>query len=422
MYALVDCNSFFASCEKAFAPGLKGKPVVVLSSNDGCITALTAEAKAVGLRRGEPIFKFTDVVEKYKVAVFSTNMMLYAAMSKRIVSILRQSVESVENYSIDESFCNLAGYERHYDIEEYMRDLARRIELWTDVPVSVGVAPTKTLAKMGSKFAKTYKGYRSVCMIDTEAKRRKALEIFDLRDVWGVGRRSYEKLRSMGINTPLEFADKSEAWVRKHFTKPGVQTWMELNGYPCIDTAEIIAKQSITTSRSFGDMVTSFEHLKAAIASFTASCANKLRAQDSVAGTITVYLCSNVFRDDLEQYFNAATVDFAVPTSDTIEMTEVAMEVLRSIFKPGIRYKKAGVIVGKVCSEKGVQQILFDRIDNRPERLELSRAMDEINHRYGLKTVSLAVEGEKVQPWKVKCEKRSGDYLTSLDGILTVQI
>lgn len=422
MYALVDCNSFFASVEKVFHPGLRGKPVCVLSSNDGCIVALTPEAKAVGLRRGEPIFKSRDIVERHHVSVFSTNMMLYAAMSKRVTSIIRQSVEQVENYSIDESFCNLAGYEKHYDIEAYMRGMAERIRTWTDIPVSVGVAPTKTLAKIGSKFAKQYRGYRGVCMIDTDEKRRKALEIFDLADVWGVGRRSLEKLHALGVTTPLQFADKPLPWVRNHFSKPGYQTWLELNGHPCIDTAELVSRQSIGTSRTFGDMVSSPDMLKAAVATFAASCATKLRAQHSVAGTVTVFICSNPFRDDLEQYSNAGTAVLNVPTADTIEITEAALRVLDVIWNGRIRYKRAGVMLGAISSDAYVQQKLFDGIMNRPERQDLSRTVDMINHRYGLKTVSLAVEGEKAQPWKVKCEHKTPNHLTDLNEILTVRI
>ena len=183
MFALVDCNSFFCSVEKVFHPGLNGKPVAVLSSNDGCVVALTPEAKAVGLHRGDPIFKSMDIVKAHGVKLFSTNMPLYAAMSERVTSILRSSIAKVENYSIDESFCYLDGYERYYDLESMMRDIVVRIKTWTDIPVSVGIAPTKTLAKVGSKFAKKFKGYRSVCMIDTDVKRRKALELSDLADI-----------------------------------------------------------------------------------------------------------------------------------------------------------------------------------------------------------------------------------------------
>lgn len=422
MYALVDCNSFFCSVEKVFHPGLAGKPVVVLSNNDGCIVALTPEAKAVGLRRGDPIFKVRHIVDQCHVAVFSTNMYLYAAMSKRVTSILRKSVCHVENYSIDESFCDLQGYDDHFDLEGMMRRIARKIKLWTDIPVSVGVAPTKTLAKMGSKFAKQYAGYHGVCMIDSDDKRRKALRLFDLADVWGIGRGTLERLNYYGISTPLEFADKSASWVKARFTKPGQLTWRELNGEPCIDTAEVARKKTICTSRSFGNMVGGLDSLKAAVATFAGSCANKLRGEGSGATSVTVFLCSNRFRDDLEQYGNAASARLLTPTSDTMEITNAALSILARIFRKGIMYKKAGVIVGDIVSISPLQANLFDPIANRPQRARLMRAMDELNHRYGLKTLRLAVEGEDKQPWKVRCEHRSPNYLTNINEILTIRV
>lgn len=327
MIALIDANAFFCSVEKVFHPGLDGKPVCVTGSNDGIIVALTPEAKAVGLHRGDPVFKVRDIVEHNNVTIFSTNMYLYAAMSRRINSILRSCVQRVDQYSIDEAFTYLDGYEKYYNIEEYMRDVVNKIKLWTDVPVSVGIAQSKTLAKMSSKFAKNYKGYNGVCMIDTEAKRRKALELFNLSDVWGIGRQTFQKLNYYGIHSALELANKKESWIRSHFNKAMVQTWMELNGIPCIDTSEVKQKQTICTSRSFGDMVTELDSLKSSVASFAASCANKLRGQDSVSGSITVFICSNNFRTDLEQYSNGSTYTFLTPTSDTIEITKAAMSL-----------------------------------------------------------------------------------------------
>lgn len=422
MFALVDCNSFFCSVEKVFHPGLAGKPVVVLSSNDGCIVALTPEAKAVGLHRGDPIFKVREIVDYYHVSIFSTNMYLYAAMSKRVTNILRKSIHHVENYSIDESFCDLHGYDAHFDLVEMMRGIAHKIKLWTDIPVSVGIAPTKTLAKMGSKFAKQYVGYQGVCMIDNDEKRRKALGLFDLADVWGIGRQTFERLNYYGIHTPLEFADKSESWVKAHFTKPGAQTWRELNGEPCIDTSEVVRKKTICTSRSFGDMVGDVESLKAAVATFASSCANKLRGEGSGAKSVTVFLCSNRFREDLAQYNNAASFTFLTPTSDTMEITNAALNILVHIYKEGIMYKKAGVIVGDVVSISPYQADLFDPIQNRPQRARLMKAMDDLNHRYGLKTLRLAVEGEEKQSWKVKSEHRSPNYLTNFNEILTIHV
>ena len=422
MIALVDCNSFFCSVEKVFHPGLDGKPVCVLSCNDGCIVALTPEAKAIGLHRGDPIFKMRDIVEHNHVKLFSTNMYLYAAMSKRVNNILRSAVPHTESYSIDESFLYLDGMERLFNIEEYMRGVAEKVKLYTDIPVSVGIAPSKTLAKMGSKFAKQYKGYRSVCMIDNDDKRRKALKLFELSDVWGIGRQTLAKLNYLGIHTPLEFADKKESWVRSHFNLPGVQTWKELNGIPCIDTSEVAQKQSISTSRSFGEMVTNIDSLRASVADFAASCANKLRGQHSVASTVTVYIMSNRFREDRPQYDNGQTAILPISTSDTIEITKAALSILDEIYREGISYKKTGVILGNISDASVIQQNLFDDIKNRPARFQLMKNIDNLNHRYGLKTLRLAIEGGDQQAWHAKSEHRSGNYLSDINEILTIRI
>ena len=422
MFALVDCNSFFCSVEKVFHPGLEGKPVVVLSNNDGCIVALTPEAKDLGLKRGDPIFKVRDIVRGGGVTVFSTNMQLYAAMSKRVVSILRKSLSHVEQYSIDESFCDLRGYEKFHDLTELMREISAKIKLWTDIPVSVGIAPTKTLAKVANKFAKKFEGYHGVCVIDTDEKRRKALALFDLSDVWGIGRQTFAKLQYFGIRTPLEFADKSESWVRSHFNKPGVETWFELNGTPCIDTTEVVRNQSICTSRSFGQMVSDLPSIKASVATFASSCANKLRGQHAGAKSVTVFMYSNRFREDLPQYGNTASYSFVTPTADTLEITNAALALAEQIYRPGILYKKSGVIVGDIVDASSIQMEMFDPIPNRKERSALMKVIDNLNHRYGVKTIRLMAEGEHQQAWKVKCEYRSQNYLTDLNEILTISL
>ena len=422
MIALVDCNSFFCSVEKVFHPGLNGKPVCVLSCNDGCIIALTPEAKALGLRRGDPIFKEKEVVEQYGVKLFSTNMILYAAMSKRVNNILRSSVPRSETYSIDESFLYLDGLEKYYNLEDYMRRVVEKVRLYTDIPVSVGIASTKTLAKVGSRFAKQYKGYRSVCMIDSEEKRRKALKLVKLAEVWGIGKQTLARLNYLGITTPLEFADKKESWVRSHFAKPGVQTWKELNGIPCIDTAEVAQRQTICTSRSFGSMVTDYDELQASVASFAASCANKLRGQHSLTSAVTVFVSSNRFRENIPLYANEQTRMLFIPTSDTIEITQAALAVLKEIYREGICYKKAGVILGHITDASCMQQHLFDEVKNRPERMQLMKSIDALNHRFGLRKIHLAVEGEEKQTWHGKSEYRSGNYLSDIQEILTIKI
>ena len=421
MIALADCNTFFASVERVFHAGLRGKPVCVLSSNDGNIVALTAEAKALGIRRGAPFFQVKDVIEKNNVAVFSGNIMLYEAMSKRVQSIMRKTVERTENYSIDEQFLYLDGYENNYDLVKLMRGMVRQIALWTDIPVSVGIARTKTLAKVASKFAKKYRGYESVCMIDTEEKRRKALSMFELADIWGIGARSFAKLQALGITTPLQFADKPGDWVLRQFHKPGYQTWLELNGHPCIDTSEIIRRQTISTSRSFGIMISDAEQLRASVATFAASCCNTLRAQESAAGSVSVFACSNRFREDLQQYSNIATMRLDSPSSDTLEITEAAIRLADRIYRPGIQFKKSGVILSDIIPGL-THHILFDPIPKRDERAELSTAIDRMNRKYGLKAVGLAVAGYGNADWKNRKEHLTPNYLTDIDQIMTVDI
>ena len=419
MIALADCNTFFASVERALHPGLKGKPVCVLSSNDGNVIALTAEAKALGIKRGAPFFQVKGILEKNNVAVFSSNIMLYSAMSKRVQSIMRNTVAHTESYSIDEQFLYLDGYEKNYDLVELMRGMVRKIALYTDIPVSIGIARTKTLAKVASKFAKNFKGYRGVCMIDTEEKRRKALSMFDLADVWGIGPRTYAKLAALGVSTPMEFADKSGDWVQRFFHKPGYQTWLELNGHPCIDTSEIRQQQSITTSRSFGKMISSKEQLKSSVASFAASCCNTLRGQDSAAGCVNVFACSNRFREDLPQYGNIASATLSIPSADTLEITELAMKLVDEIYRPGILFKKSGVILSRIVPGC-VQPVLFDTMEKRDERLELSKTIDKMNHQYGVKTLWLASEGRENEEWRTKRDYLTPNYLTDIDHIMTV--
>ena len=421
MIALADCNTFFASVERVFHAGLRGKPVCVLSSNDGNIVALTAEAKTLGIRRGAPFFQVKDVIEKNNVAVFSGNLMLYDAMSKRVQSIMRKTVERTESYSIDEQFLYLDGYEKNYDLVKLMRGMVRQIALWTDIPVSVGIARTKTLAKVASKFAKKYRGYESVCMIDTEEKRRKALSMFELADIWGIGPRSFAKLQALGITTPLQFADKPGDWVLRQFHKPGYQTWLELNGHPCIDTSEIIRRQTISTSRSFGKMISDAEQLRASVATFAASCCNTLRAQESAAGSVSVFACSNRFREDLQQYSNIATMRLDSPSSDTLEITEAAIRLADRIYRPGIQFKKSGVILSDITPGP-THHILFDPIPKRDERAELSTAIDRMNRKYGLKAVSLAVAGYGNADWKNRKDRLTPNYLTDIDQIMTVDI
>lgn len=422
MYALVDCNSFFCSVEKVFHPGLEGVPVCVLSSGDGCIVALTPEAKALGLRRGDPLFRVQHIVRAGGVRVFSGNMVLYAAMSRRVMQVLRRHIGAVETYSIDESFCDLRGHGSGEALVHFMHGVVDDVRRCTDIPVSAGIAPTKTLAKMASKFAKQYKGYRSVCLIDSEEKRLRALSLFPLADVWGIGPRTYAVLRAGGMDTALDFARQNGRWVRSRFALPVYRTWLELQGHPCIDTSEVARRGQICRSRSFGQMVNNLTNLSEAVARFATGCACSLRAEGSVAGSVTVFVSSNVYRTDLAQHQQADTATFQVPTADTLEIVRAALSVLRRMYRPGVWYKKAGVILSQIQAANPCQLDLFDPISRRPQRVALMRTIDALNDRFGLASVHTAIDMGKDSPWHARCDYRSPNYLTDLADILKVRI
>ena len=331
MYSLVDCNNFFASCERVFQPNLKDVPIIVLSNNDGCVVARSNEAKALGIPMGEPVFKLVKLIEEHGIAVFSSNYALYGDMSHRVMTILSQFVEDMEIYSIDESFLSLKGFE-NYDLGEYGSKIVKAVTKGTGIPVSMGIAPTKTLAKVASKFAKKYRGYKGVCVIDSEEKRIKALKQFDIADVWGIGRRYQKKLEYYGVKTAYDLTQKSEEWVRKQMTVVGVRTWKELRGIPAFELEPVApAKQTICTSRSFGEMIEDFDTLMESVANFMASCARKLRAQRSCTGMLQVFIYTNRFREDLPQYYNSLMITLPTPTNDVAELIHYARLECRNI-------------------------------------------------------------------------------------------
>lgn len=417
MYALVDCNSFFCSVEISFRPWLRGKPVCVLSNNDGCIVALTKEAKAVGLHRGDPVHQVRGIIERNDVTLFSGNMMLYSAMSKRVMSILARAATRIDVYSIDEAFLDLSDSGRYRDIAADMRALAAQVLQWTGIPVSIGVAPTRTLAKMGSRFAKEYPGYHSVCMIDSESRRLKALELFDLADVWGIGRRTVPKLAALGVKTPLDLARKPEEWVKRHFNVNMYRTWLELNGHSAIDTMEKAEKQTITTSRSFSHLTDNLEVIETGTANFAASCANKLRAQNSLAGRIGVCIMTSTFREDLPQHIEMLDMPLCIPTADTTELVHAALQLVRRLYRPGYKYKKTCVMLSDIIPAAGFQQDLFDPVSNRPERAALMHVLDDVNTRYGLHSLQFAVQTGHEAEWRSKHLHNSPDYLTNINEI-----
>lgn len=418
MIGIIDCNNFYASCERVFNPALNGKPVVVLSNNDGCVIARSAEAKALGIPMGEPAFKLKELIENNGVAVFSSNYVLYGDMSQRVMTIVGTMVPEMEIYSIDESFLYFNGFQ-HFDYKEYGTAIVQKVSRCTGIPVSLGVAPTKTLAKVANKFAKKYKAYNGVCVIDNEEKREKALKLTDIGDVWGIGRRYKKKLEYYSVNTAWDFTQKSKSWVKNQMGVVGERTWLELRGTPCIETESPKSKKSICTSRSFGEKLTTLEQISEAVANFSASCAEKLRKQQSTCNVVMVFIHTNPFVTNQPQYYNQAVITLPVSTNDSTELVRYAKQGLQRIFKEGFLYKKAGVIVADIVPEMPFQANLFDTKD-RTKYHKAMEAMDVLNTRFGRQKVKIAAQGFD-RKWKLKNERLSPCYTTNFDDILVIK-
>jgi DNA polymerase V len=417
LYGLIDCNNFYASCERVFNPSLNGKPVVILSNNDGCVIARSAEAKAIGIPMGEPAFKLKELIETHNVQVFSSNYVLYGDMSQRVMTTIAAHVPDMEIYSIDEAFLLFDGFDR-IDLNEYGLNLVQTVTRNTGIPVSLGIASTKTLAKVANKFAKKYKNYRGVAIIDNDEKREKALKLTEIGDVWGIGRRYSKKLQYHGINTALDFTQRSKSWVRHNMGVVGERTWMELRGISCLEMEVPANKKSICTSRSFGKPLAQLPEIAEAVANFTAGCAEKLRAQHSYANLITVFVQTNPFSTNQPQYFNQRMMALPVPTNDSTELIHFALECFKSIFKAGYLYKKAGVIVSEIVPERPLQADLFDDRD-REKYNRVMMVMDNLNTLYGRQKVKVAAQGFD-RKWKLKHEKLSPCYTTQLNDVLEV--
>jgi len=417
MYGLIDCNNFYASCERVFNPSLNGKPIVVLSNNDGCVIARSNEAKVLGIPMGEPAYKLKELIETNQVHVFSSNYVLYGDMSHRVMTTIATFVPDMEIYSIDEAFLLFDGFE-NIDLKEFGEKIVRTTVRNTGIIVSLGIAPTKTLAKVASKFAKKYKAYNGVCVIDSDEKREKALKLLEIGDVWGIGRRYTKKLQYYSINTAWDFTQRSKSWVRHTMGVTGERTWLELRGTPCIEIERPASKKSICTSRSFGEKLTELSAVSEAVANFAASCAEKLRKQHSYAGVIMVFLQTNPFATNQPQYSNQVVIPLQVPTSDTTELINQALRGLKSIFREGYRFKKAGVIVSEIVPERPLQGDLFDN-RNRDKFNKVMSVMDELNASYGRQKVKIAAQGFD-RKWKLKNEKLSPCYTTNLSDIIVV--
>lgn len=390
MWALIDCDNFFCSCERAFRPDLENVPVVVLSNNDGCVVARSKEAKAMGIRMGLPYFQ---MLQQYPsgVVAFSSNYKLYGDMSARVMATLRTEAPTLFQYSIDEAFLDLSGL--NVDLKQWGEMLSAKVLKWTRIPVTVGIARTKTLAKVAARFGKKYPGFRKCCLIDTDEKREKALRLFSVDDVWGIGRRIAKKLHLSGTHTAYDFTQLSRGKVKSQFHVPGERTWLELRGHDVIPVDEMDAKdkQSIMTSRSFPEMLTYLEDLIPHIANYADRCAFKLRKQRSVCTTITTFIQSNYFREDLPQYSNSISLKLTNPSDSTQDIVNIALKGLEIIYRPGIHYKRAGVMVSDISSAAAIQPDLFEYDPiKESHKKSLSRTLDSLNEKFGRDTVVLA--------------------------------
>ena len=418
MYALADCNNFFVSCERVFRPDLEGRPVVVLSGNDGCVVSRSNEAKALGIKMGVPLYQIKSLVEAKGVVCFSSNFSLYGDLSDRVMSIIRRHTSRFEQYSIDECFFNIDHIPADRQ-KAYCETLVRDIRRGVGIPISIGIASSKTLAKVASKYAKKYPGYHGVCEIRTEEQRLKALSSFEIGDVWGIGRKAKAKLTAAGITTALQFAERSATFARGLLRKPGLLTWQELRGQDVIDITELPMKQSITTSRTFATAITDQSLLEEQLANFCAHCARQLRTQHSAAQQLYVYAHTSSFRTDIAQHYLSELVTLPVATSNTQELISYALAAFRRAYRPGALYKKAGVVLLKIIPETAVVPDLFDPTDrNKADRLQ--RVLDHIDDRHGKRAIILGSQMRSDAP-VYKTEHKSPLYTTDMRDILTVK-
>lgn len=417
MFALVDCNNFYASCERIFRPELNGKPIVVLSNNDGCVIARSNEAKTLGIPMGAPAFQYEKLFKTHHVHVFSANFALYGDMSKRVMDILENYSPDMEIYSIDEAFLKLQGFE-NYNLETYAEVMRSKILKWTGLPVSIGIATTKALAKVANHIGKKFPiETNNVYLMHSESERIKALKWLKIEDVWGIGRQHAKKLNAIGITNAYEFTLLNREWILKHMTIVGLRLQKDLQGIPTLDLECMQAKKSIATTRSFESNYTEFEQLKERIITFAVSCAEKLRKQKSCCNTLMVFIHTNGNRKDFAQYSRNIVLKLPYPTNSNIELSNFAILALEKIFKKGYFYKKAGVIVQDFSDENSLQTNLFENRNSK--HISLMHTVDELNATYGNQKIKLASQ-DLQRVWKMKQQKLSPCYTTRLEDIITV--
>jgi len=420
MTGLIDCNNFFVSCERVFNPRLRDIPIAVLSNNDGCIVALSNEAKTLGLRRGDPYFKVKDICDRNNVAILSGNHRLYGDISSRVMATIESVAGEVEVYSVDEAFINFDEWKDEECIG-IGREIVRRIRRNTGIPTSLGLSSTKTLAKIASHFAKKYPVYRCVCTIDNEYRRRRALELTEVHDVWGIGRRLAQRLLSYGITTAAQFADMSEEDILKISNITTLRTWRELHGLACInlDSHDIPQKQMCYT-RTFATDITALENLEGAISMFATNITRKLRDNKLATQGVGVFLRTNSHHPERPQYYGNTYIQLDEPGNDTIIVTETALAALRQIFRKGLGYKRAGIFLPELVNEHNIQPSLFG---DRKERIRSRRLMSVIDSINASSPTHDNVHLASYVPIDActRCEKRSPYYTSRLSDIIKVK-
>ncbi|MFP9228299.1 translesion error-prone DNA polymerase V subunit UmuC [Pectobacterium cacticida] len=420
MYALVDVNTFYASCEKVFRPDLAHKPVIVLSNNDGCVIARSHEAKALGVKMGVPFFQIDELIRRHNIVVFSSNYALYADMSARVMSILEEMAPAVEIYSIDEAFLHLSGVAWRTSLEDVGRQIKTRIKREAHLPVGVGIAPTKTLAKLANHAAKTWRKTHGVVDLSNPERQEKLLAMTPVGEVWGIGRRLARQMETMGIDTALALARTDLAYIRKHFSVVVERTVRELRGQPCLDIEALPpAKQQILCSRSFSSRITDYTHLHQAICRYAERAAEKLRHEEQFCRQISVFIRTSPHVPHGEYYSNQATCVTSTPTNDTRDIIARAIEALARIWKPGYRYCKAGVVLSDFYPQGVAQLDLFDAVKPMTNSASLMATIDRINHS-GKGKIWFA--GQGINPsWSMKRERLSPAYTTRMDDLRVVK-
>jgi DNA polymerase V len=417
MFALIDCNNFYASCERVFRPELVGKPIVVLSNNDGAVIARSNEAKALGVPMGAIAFEYESFFLRHNIYVFSANFALYGDMSARVMNLLQEYSPDMEIYSIDEAFLKLKGFD-YVNLGTYGQDMQRRITKWTGIPISVGIAPTKALSKVANRIAKKFPDRtQGAYVMDTEEKRLKALKWLQVEDVWGIGRQHATRLKSYGVRTAFDFTQLHDAWVRRNMSVVELRLKHDLLGIPTLDLEKVKPRKNIATTRSFERNLVDFNDVKERVTTFAVTCAEKLRRQHSCCTSLLVFLRTNSHRPELEQYTNSILVKLPFATNSSMELVKFATEGLVRIFRQGYQYKKAGVVIMDFKPENEVQFNLFE--NSNPKHIKLMKAIDTINLCYGQQKIKLASQDQK-RVWKMKQERLSPRYTTRLQDIIIV--